>query len=164
MPQSDRDYLLHVFKGNLDAVALVLAIARVADVWDNLIDADKPVTKKDVNDAFWTIASEIPRNPFYRAYMDDLLPVMETGILNWHVATEMERNMGNSRGLEIAHVIRYSIADVVLMVARICGGPEWAVQHGPELRLRSQRSDFKEYVDSLCESNFGQTKGECRAR
>jgi hypothetical protein len=144
----DRDFMLHAFKGNQAAVDYVLMVARAADVWDNLIDRDAPVTDKDINDAFWLLAVEIPRNQFFQAFANDLLPVTATGILNWMTANGLERRAEHI-AIEIAHVIRYSIADVVMLAALLCGGREWAAEVGPELRLRSQRSDLNEYINSL---------------
>ena len=155
---SDREFLLAAFKNDQNALNYVLMIVKIADVWDNLIDRDNPVSDAQINQAFRWLAVDIPRNPFYRAYCDTLLPVVESGILNWMIANRMEEDAGNTRSLEIAHVIRYSIADVLLMVARICGGAEWAVEVGPELRMRSQRSDFKEYIDSLWATKWNKSK------
>lgn len=146
---SDRDFLVHAFKGNQAAADYVLMVAQVADVWDNLIDGDKPVSDQSINLAFWNLAVMIPRNPFYRAYINDLLPVTATGIANWMIANRYERNLADTHAVEIAHVLRYSIADVALMAATLIGGLAWVDEVGPELRLRAQRSDFKEYVDSL---------------
>jgi hypothetical protein len=145
----DRAFMLHAFRGNEAAVDYVLMIARVADVWDNLIDKNVLVQDKDINDAFWLLAVEIPRNAFFRAFANDLLPVHATGITNWRMANTLEKRTGEARAIEIAHVIRYSIADVATMAALLCGGPEWAAEVGPELRLRSQRSDLAEYTNSL---------------
>ena len=144
----DRTFMLHAFRGNQAAVDYVLMVARAADVWDNLLDRDAPVADKDINDAFWLLAVEIPRNAFFQAYANELLPVTATGILNWMAANSLEQRQGH-RAIEIAHVIRYSIADVILMAALLCGGREWAEQVGPELRLRSQKSDLNEYINSL---------------
>lgn len=144
---NDRDYMLHAFRGNQSAVEFVLMVARVADVWDNLVDNDALVSKKDIHDAFWALAIEMPGNAFYRAHMDDLRPVMATGITNWLVANRLESM--DFRAVEIAHVIRYSIADVAIMAALLCGGWEWVAEVGPELRLRAQRSDLNEYINSL---------------
>ncbi len=145
---NDREFMLHAFKGNQSAVDYVLAIARVADVWDNLIDKDVQVSDKDINEAFWLLAVEIPRNPFFQAFVNDLLPVTATGIMNWMTANRLEHRKEHI-AIEIAHVIRYSIADVVMLAALLCGGREWAEEVGPELRLRSQRSDLNEYINSL---------------
>lgn len=149
---NDTAFMLHAFKGNQSAVDFVLMLARVADVWDNLIDKDVNVSDESINDAFWTLAIEFPGNAFYRAHIDDLRPVMAAGIVNWLTANRIECDGSLSqshRAIEIAHVIRYSIADVVMMVALLCGGREWAAEVGPELRLRSQRSDLNEYINSL---------------
>ena len=125
-------------------------MALVVGVWDDLIDKDTPPGDRAINNAFWALCVEIPKNPFYRAYMDDLIPVTATGIVNWLTANRLEReNADNHRAIEIAHVIRYSIADVAMLAAVLCGGPEWAAEVGPELRLRAQRSDLNEYITSL---------------
>lgn len=150
---TDREFMLHAFKGNQEAVDYVLMVARVVDVWDNLIDRDVQVSDNAINDAFWLLMVEIPRNGFYRAFVDELGPVTATGILNWMTANGLEKARFDTdaqpRAIEIAHVIRYSIADVALMAALLCGGKEWAAQVGPELRMRSQRSDLTEYINSL---------------
>lgn len=143
----DTEFLLHAFRGNQSAVEFVLLVARVADVYDNLVDRDAVVLTKDIHDAFWALAIEMPGNAFYRAHMDDLRPVMATGIVNWLTANQMETM--DFRAVEIAHVIRYSIADVAILAALLCGGREWAAEVGPELRLRAQRSDLNEYINSL---------------
>jgi len=145
----DRELMLYAFKGDQAAVDYVLMVVRVADVWDNLIDRDKPVSNEEINDAFWKMSVEIPRNAFYRAHIDDLLPVMATGILNWMAANSIERDRTERRAIEIAHVIRYSIADICLLAATLCGGLQWAEHVAAELRLRSQRSDLNEYITSL---------------
>lgn len=146
---SDRDFLLHAFRGNAAAVEYVLMIAQVVGVWDDLIDKDKAACDADINLAFWNLAVMIPRNPFFQAHMADLLPVTATGICNWLIANKYEEKLFESRGIEIAHAIRYSIADVAILAAALIGGPKWVEEVGPELRMRSQRSDFNEYVDSL---------------
>ena len=145
---SDQEFMLHAFRGNQAAIDYVLLVAQVVDVWDNLIDKDVSVSDKDINKAFWNLAVEIPKNAFYRKHMAELTPVVSTGILNWLTANTMEQS-DSGNALEIAHVIRYSIADVAILAALICGGPEWAEAVGPELRMRSQRSNFSEYINSL---------------
>ncbi len=72
---TDREFMLHAFKGNQEAVDYVLMVARVVDVWDNLIDRDVPVSDEAINDAFWLLMVEIPRNGFYRTFVDELVPV-----------------------------------------------------------------------------------------
>lgn len=141
---TDIEYMTHAFRGDMDAVGLMLSVARVADVWDNLIDGDKEVTPKDINDAFWLACIEIPRNPVFRRYQIDITAVMSMGILNWQCANSLQN--GDEHSKQIAHVIRYSIADVGLYLANAIGGPEWAAQVGPELRLRSQKDRLENFL------------------
>jgi hypothetical protein len=46
-------------------------------------------------------------------------------------------------------VTRYSIADVSLYLATAIGGPEWAAEVGPELRLRSQKDKLENFLKEM---------------
>jgi hypothetical protein len=46
-------------------------------------------------------------------------------------------------------VIRYSIADIALYLASAIGGPEWAAEVGPELRLRSQKDKLENFMKEM---------------
>jgi hypothetical protein len=141
---NDREYLEHAFKGDEDAVRLILDLTKIADVWDNLIDQDKPASADDINEAFWKAMVDVPGNPVYRRYANDLMPVIKLGIVNWWASNEMQKTPG--RAQEIAHVIRYSIADVATLLAMLIGGREWGAQCGPELRLRGQKDDLANFL------------------
>lgn len=132
------------YKGNQDAIALVLDLTRVADLWDNLIDLDTPIAEKDVHGGFWVALTGLPSNPFYLKHIAELQPIMRMGILNWWLANAMQKTPGRSQ--EIAHVLRYSIADICTYIAFLIGGHAWAVRVGPELRLRSQKDDLATFV------------------
>lgn len=147
---SDRDFLLYAFKGNLHALNYVLLVAAISQAWDDLHDQDKAVSSEALNKMMCQALIELPRNPFYRTHFDELSPVMMTGILNWLVANRIESEPSSPvSSLEISHVLRFSIADVALYAASLIGGRAWAESVGVEMRLRSSRSDFAEYVDSL---------------
>lgn len=143
---TDREFLFHAFKGDADAVALAFMIARVSHVWDDLIDKDKPVADADVNEAFWLALVQIPANAFYRRFGEELRPVMASGILNWIAATDIERRKPSLEALQVAHVIRYSVSDVLVLMAALCGGASWAFEVAAELRLRCQKNGFLDYV------------------
>lgn len=144
---NDIEYLKYAFKGDMDAVGLVMSVVKIADVWDNLIDGDKEVDKKAINDAFWLACIDIPRNPIFRQYQLDITTLFSTGILNWHVANQLQQ--GDDHAKQIAHVTRYSIADVSLYLAAAIGGPEWATHVGPELRVRSQKDRLENFMKEM---------------
>jgi hypothetical protein len=144
---NDIEFLTFAMRGDMDAVGLVMSVVKIADVWDNLIDEDKAVSKEDINQAFWLACVDIPRNPAYRKYQLDITTVFSMGIMNWHVANRLQD--GDDHAKQIAHVTRYSIADVSLYLATAIGGPEWAAEVGPELRLRSQKDKLENFLKEM---------------
>lgn len=144
---NDIEFLTFAMRGDMDAVGLVMSVVKIADVWDNLIDKDKDVSDEDINQAFWLACVEIPRNPAFRRYQLDITSVFSMGIINWHVANKLQT--GDDHAKQIAHVTRYSIADVSLYLATAIGGPEWAIEVGPELRLRSQKDKLENFLKEM---------------
>ena len=141
----DQEYLLYAYKGNTDAIALVLMIAEISHIWDDLIDKDKLVCDAQINRAFAIALLELPRNPYYQSHHIELLPVMTTGVLNWLTANKYEKNT-DTEAHALAHVMRYGIADIALFIAYLIGGQEWAEVVSPELRRRSQKDTLKNYL------------------
>ena len=144
---NDRQFLLHAFKGDEDATQLALDLAYVVSIWDDLIDRDREIAPADINTAFATAMVGMPRNPFFQRFANDLLPVMSVGVMNYLIANQYER--GNREARAMAHVMRYSIADVVTHMACLIGGMAWAEQVGPELRRRSQRDTLDNFLTEM---------------
>lgn len=142
---NDVELLTHACKGNTEAVKLCLDFAKITDVWDNLIDGDKPVTTDEIDAAFLRLLIELPANEFFVANRARLLPVMVSSITNWKIANSYEAT-GRVDLLEIAHNMRFSLADVMLTVVSICGGFAWACEIGVELRTRVQKERLLPYL------------------
>ena len=51
----------------------------------------------------------------------------------------------------MAHVLRYSVADVATAVLLIIGGPDWVREFGPGLRERGQKDNLANYLAEHCE-------------
>lgn len=142
---NDQKELLRAFKGNQAAVDLALMIARVSHIWDDLIDQDKPVSEADVHDAFWITMFGIPDNVFYQAFGHLLRPAMMAASLDWAAANTLEKRQ-DLHGLQIAHVARYSIANVIILMATIIGGREWGFAVAGDLRLLCQKNLLSDYL------------------
>lgn len=142
----DRDFLDQAFMGNLHAVELALLLSRVSHVWDDLIDRDRPVDDATINETFYALLVTLPSNPFYRDHVDTLLPLMAVGAMNYEIANSYEA-VGGVERLALAHVLRYSVADVITAMALIIGGPEWVRKIGPELRQRCQKDTLGHYME-----------------
>lgn len=151
--KSDDEFLAMAMKGNWHAVDLARMLLNIARVWDDLVDKDKPVSNEQVNRVMTDALIRIPGNPFYRDVGHLLRPIMEMGIINWHLSNELCKQRGIAR--EIAHVARYSAGDVMIYMMALIGGHEWAIEHGAEMKLRMQRNDFASFdaeMEALHES------------
>jgi hypothetical protein len=140
------DKLRRFFQGNEDAVSLAMMVAHVCDVWDDLIDKDSELRDEAVTRAFLFALCAIPRNRFYRQHMDELLPIIELGVVNWLTANSFEAS-GDKKSLEIAHVIRHSIGDLFIHMARLIGGMQWGIEAAPDIKLLVQNDTLEEYLE-----------------
>lgn len=134
------------FKGDDAAVSLAFMIIHIADVWDDLVDLDAVVVEADVHRAFLFAVSGLPRNRFYREHLDELLPLMETGMLNWMASNELGKRKEDTKALEVANVIRHGIGDMFVHMARLIGGMDWAIAVTPEIKLLAQNDALAQYV------------------
>lgn len=150
--QTEIDELLRIFRGNRDALDLLLKLKYVSHVWDDLIDRDHDVTPAMVSRAFMIVLHGIPMNPFYRAHEQQLLPVFVTSQLNYIAANDLER--GDQVSREIAHCARYAIGDVSLIIAHILGGGEWAARHAATLKRMAHKDCLTNYLQEL-EAKYG---------
>ena len=144
--------LREIFQGNEDAVKLMLMVHEISHTWDDLIDKDKPVTADQTHRVFWIAIVGLAKNGFYRQFQDDLLPVMEAGILNYVASVEMEKTPGHQR--QLAHTARYAAGDVALLIARIIGGVDWAMNQAACIKLLLQTDKFEDF-DREMEAKYG---------
>jgi len=132
------------------AMAFLRDMAQVMHTWDDLVDHDKPVSDCEITEAFWKALVTIPRNPFYRAHEDMLAPIVMNAIVNWRIATHIERcDQVTETALQTAFIVRSSYIDMVTMAALIIDGPDWAAHVGPGLRAWAHGEGFDTYLQNL---------------
>jgi len=143
----DDEFLMHAVRGDESAFEFCKMIVKIASTWDDLVDKDKPVSTEDINDVMQMALLYLPNNQFYRRNVDSLLPVMQQSAINWHIANKLAEQQGIAR--EIAHVMRYAAADILVYAAALKGGIGWARVVGPELRLRCQKENYQAFDKEL---------------
>ena len=84
-------------------------------------------------------------NKYYRDFQSEIQPLMAVSMQEWMVANQLEA--GNRR--DIAYTLRCSIVSLIHQAAEICGGYEWALQVGEEIRLKTQTQTLDEYSAEL---------------
>lgn len=104
--------LLSFTGGDTEAAEFIEALITIAHCWDDVVD-EGGVDRRRMDRMMLTALIGLPRNRFYRAHMDDLLPLMEAGIVGWQVATDYELAK-DEHGIELAHGLRYSILQAAI--------------------------------------------------
>jgi hypothetical protein len=137
-----------VCKGNKAAAEFLNAIWQISGVWDDLVDRDKPVANKDIDQAFWLALVGLPRNEFYQLNFNLLNPLLINSITNWKCANVFECTTDDYK-LSIAFVLRSSYVDLLTMTALIIGGREWADEMVQEIRLYSHSEKLDGYKNNL---------------
>lgn len=120
------------FKGNAAAARMCADFVTVAHVWDDLVDADKPVPASTADMAFRKMMLEIPANEFYRANFAFLQPVIVMIWAQWSAANGMETHPFKG-DREKAFMLRASLYQLFHACAVLCGGFDWAAEIGPEV-------------------------------
>jgi hypothetical protein len=146
--EEDRAWLLYICKGNHAACDFLFMFFAMCHLWDDLIDKDKARTDADINRAFWVALIEMPRNRYYQDFQSEIQPLMAVAIQEWFVANELEA--GNRK--DIAYTLRCSIVSLIHQAAEICGGYDWAISVGEEIRLKSQSETIDEYMKELSDA------------
>lgn len=145
--ENEHENLTRWFCGNNEAVRFVRDVAYVTQVWDDLIDRDRPVTPERINSAFERLLIGVPRNGFYREFMAELQPLIEQMVVDWYTANSME--LGSKQDQMAAWMLRDSFTAVVVRVAILCGGWAWGVEQSVEIRRAVHDEPFDEYVASI---------------
>jgi hypothetical protein len=137
------------FNGDPAAIALLENVCELTNIWDDLIDKDNgEVSTESINRAFWIALVEMPENPFYARHYQRLAPILRVGIHNWLASNKFERS-GDERLIDLAHVARYSVGDIVLEMLLIIGGYRWAEYWTPILKPLIAPETRTQYLESL---------------
>lgn len=131
-----------------DAVDFILDFGEVCEVWDDLIDRDKPIPPERINDLFMMLLTEFPLNPFFERYKRLLIPIMVTGINAWLDANELEKGSANQQ--VFSYVLRDWYMELVAFVIYLTRGREAMRQHSLEIReFYTHHESLEEYREKL---------------
>lgn len=103
-----------------NAIEFVVQFADVCEVFDDLIDKDKPVTDEDLIRVLFAVLTEMPVNPFFDRHKYQLVPVIITGINAWLDANKLERGGPNDQ--VFSYVLRDWYMELVALVIYLARG------------------------------------------
>ncbi len=136
--------LEEVLQGDRYAISMVNDLSRVSQVWDDLIDKDKPVSDDGINRTFIILLSSLPRNPFYQANLREIQPIIESTIIDWMTSNLFENE---KRLFRVSYILRDSLAALLICCAKIIGGMDWALAISPKVREFIHDESLEDYIN-----------------
>lgn len=142
--KNERQFLLSVLRDDEEAVAFIEALFHIAQVWDDLVDADQNVSVLEINAAFIDALITLPRNRFWQRHAAELQPLIEAAVIDWKTANHFERAFEHDQTL--AFVLREHIAQVVIRAAWCLGGMQWAEHVAPSVWRENHDGTLEQYL------------------
>lgn len=112
--------LLAWFGGNRHAFDFMMTLSDITELWDDLVDGDKQLTKGRIDDAFFKALVTLPTNPFFEAHKSYLVPLIIMAINSWQDANTLEHGGRNERAL--AYTLRQMDLQIVQAIVYITQG------------------------------------------
>lgn len=130
--REQRNGLLLEWIQDAQAVRLCLDISHFCEVFDDFVDQDRLVSKKDMANAVFCALHHIPANPFFNAHRATLLPVMFTCINAWLDSNEL--CSGDESEKALAYTLKGLGVETVLTCIAITRGTEYLRSVSPDIR------------------------------
>jgi hypothetical protein len=130
--QQLRDQKLREWIPDAYALAFILDFADACELFDDLIDRDKPVEDAHVIRVLFSLLTEMPLNPFFDRFKQQLIPIMITGINAWLDANALERGTKNDQ--VFAYVLRDWYMEFISYVIYLVRGRDYMREVSMDVR------------------------------
>jgi len=130
--QQLRNQKLHEWIGDPYAVSFILAFSDACELFDDLIDKDKPIDDAHVVRVLFSLLTELPLNPFFDAYKQQLIPIIITGINAWLDSNVLEN--GDENQQVFAYVLRDWYMEFISYVIYLVRGRDYMRQVSMDVR------------------------------
>lgn len=131
--RAQRNAKLYEWVQDEEAVAFITTYANICEVWDDLIDKDKPVSDAQINRAFMQAVVSLPCNEFFIRHRAQILPLIVSGANAWADATAMERH-GTENQKVFSYVLRDWYMEFVSFIIYLTRGWEYLRSVSLEVR------------------------------
>jgi hypothetical protein len=130
--------------GNQEAVDAVNTICSICDVWDDLIDADKPVAPADINAAFTRALIGLQLNGFYKRHEASFFGLLVTGVNAWLDANELQKSPSEKWRM-LAFYIRTFGFEITNLAAFLSGGWDHLRRVSVDMRMFFENETYSEW-------------------
>lgn len=121
--REERNRMLAEWVGDSDAVRFILDFADACELFDDMIDKDKPIEDGHVVRVLFNLLTEMPLNPFFDRWKWQLVPIIITGINAWLDANSLEK--GSDQDKVFAYVLRDWYMEFVAFVIYLTRGRDY---------------------------------------
>lgn len=147
---NQREFIEHALLGDKAAIDFVVKLFNISQIFDDLIDKDKPVSDEAIFHSYWVCLVELPKNPFYIRHAATLIPMMQIFLVDYRDSVILERKQAlieNEHGQNIAFVLRDSIGSIITHCAYLLGGYE----HMTSISVQVREVIFDESLEAYKE-------------
>lgn len=130
------------------AIQFILDFSDTCELFDDLIDKDKPIGDDHVIRVLFKVLTEMPLNPFFDRYKGQLVPIIVTGINAWLDANTLEG--GNDNDLVFAYVLRDWYMEFVAYIIYLVRGRDYMRSVSMDVRhFFTHHETLDEYRDKM---------------
>lgn len=146
--QQSRNERLLLWTNDPYAVQFIVQFSDACELFDDLIDKDKPIADDHVTRVLFVLLTEMPMNPFFDRHKASLVPVIVTGINAWLDANTLEKGTQNDR--VFAYVLRDWYAELIAFVIYLTRGREYLREVSMDVRnFFTHHETLDEYRSAL---------------
>jgi hypothetical protein len=146
--ESRNAQLLQWMQDDKEAVDFLVTLFSIGEVWDDLIDRDKPITDEQIHQGFIMAIFDLTANPFFAEHASFLRPVMLMGANAWMDSAIYEKQ-GDEHWYHWSFILRGWYMEMVAMCAFLTGGYDNMRAVGLEARSFFQGETIDEYIRDL---------------
>ena len=147
--RAERDEkLLGWMRGDANAVNCVVALSTASELWDDLIDKDRPVTEAEIHKGFISALILVNDNPFWQRFHVKLMPIVVVGTNAWLDANILQDAVLD-RDRMMGFYIRNYAYEMTSMAAYCAGGWEWLRSISMEMRQFFQNNSYFHEIADL---------------
>jgi hypothetical protein len=143
-----RDQKLTEWIEDSSAVEFVRILGMSTELFDDLVDQDKPVSEKQIFNLIFSLWVDLPFNSYWNAHKHFLMPVLFMSINAWLDANVLEKGERSDRAY--AYVFRNLTLQILPMVVFTLHGKERMREVSLEMhRFFTEHETLDDYLGEL---------------
>jgi len=130
------------------AIRFIVDFADTCELFDDMIDRDKPLEDDHIVRVLFKVLTEIPLNPFFDRFKSQLIPIIVTGINAWLDANTLENGSDNDK--VFAYVLRDWYMEFVAYVVYLTRGRDYMRSISMDIRqFFTHHETLEEYKEKM---------------